>query len=95
LAYPELLDLPQVRVPHAARTRWHSDCVYVVVFDARAARETRSRRTRRPFMYSRFIAILVALATLGLTACNTMQGLGQDIERGGEKLQDSAKKAKD
>ena len=37
-------------------------------------------------MYSRFIAILVALATLGLTACNTMQGLGQDIERGGEKL---------
>jgi predicted small secreted protein len=51
--------------------------------------------TRRPIMYSRFIAILLALAALGLTACNTMQGVGEDIERGGEKLQDSAKKAKD
>ncbi len=46
-------------------------------------------------MYSRIIAILLALTALTLTACNTMQGLGQDIEHGGEKLQDSAKKAKD
>jgi entericidin B len=45
-------------------------------------------------MYSRFIAALLVLATLGLAACNTMQGLGEDVERGGEKLQDSAKKAK-
>lgn len=45
-------------------------------------------------MYSRFIAILLVLATLGLTACNTMQGLGEDVEHGGQKLQDSAKKAK-
>ncbi len=45
-------------------------------------------------MYSRFIAALLVLATLGLSACNTMQGLGTDIEHGGEKLQDSAKKAK-
>jgi entericidin B len=27
-----------------------------------------------------------------LAGCNTMQGLGQDIERGGEKLQEKAKK---
>jgi entericidin B len=46
-------------------------------------------------MYSRFIAILLALAALSLTACNTMQGVGEDIEQGGEKLQDSAKKSKD
>ncbi len=45
-------------------------------------------------MYSRFIAALLVLATLGLSACNTMQGLGKDVETGGEKLQDSAKKAK-
>jgi predicted small secreted protein len=45
-------------------------------------------------MYSRFITALLALATLALAACNTVQGLGHDIERGGEKLQDSAKKAK-
>jgi predicted small secreted protein len=46
-------------------------------------------------MHSKFVATLLALATLTLAACNTMQGLGQDIERGGEKLQDSAEKAKD
>jgi entericidin B len=45
-------------------------------------------------MYSRFFTVLLVLATLGLSACNTMQGLGTDIEHGGEKLQDSAKKAK-
>ena len=45
-------------------------------------------------MYSRFIAAVLVLATLGLAACNTMQGLGEDVERGGEKLQDSAKKNK-
>ena len=38
------------------------------------------------------IAVLVALLMLGVLAgCNTMHGMGRDIERGGEKLQDSAK----
>jgi len=38
---------------------------------------------------------LIAAAMLGLlAACNTMEGLGQDIERGGENLQDSAQKTK-
>jgi len=37
-------------------------------------------------------AVLVALLMLGVLAgCNTMHGMGRDIERGGEKLQDSAK----
>ena len=45
-------------------------------------------------MYSKFIALLIALATLTLAACNTVHGLGQDIERGGEKLQNSSDKAK-
>jgi predicted small secreted protein len=30
-----------------------------------------------------------------LSGCNTMQGLGKDIERGGEKLQNSAKDVQD
>ena len=34
---------------------------------------------------------LVAMIAI-LAGCNTMQGLGQDIERGGEKLQEKAKK---
>lgn len=35
---------------------------------------------------------LLAFATLslGLTACNTISGAGQDIERGGEAIQDAA-----
>jgi len=43
-------------------------------------------------MIRRFIA-LALVASLALAAgCNTMQGLGKDIERGGEKLQDKAKR---
>ena len=32
------------------------------------------------------------LAVLGLAGCNTVEGVGKDIERGGERLQDSADK---
>ena len=36
--------------------------------------------------------VLLALLMLGsLAGCNTMQGLGKDIERGGEKLQGTSK----
>ena len=39
----------------------------------------------------RLVAIFL-LAVMGtLAGCNTMQGLGKDVERGGEKLQDEAK----
>lgn len=36
---------------------------------------------------------LLALVVLGITlaGCNTMSGVGRDVERGGEKLQDQAK----
>jgi predicted small secreted protein len=43
-------------------------------------------------MLMRRLGGLALAATLALlAACNTMQGLGQDIERGGQKLQDKAK----
>lgn len=39
----------------------------------------------------KLIAVLAVLAfTTGLTACNTFRGMGQDVERGGEKVQDAA-----
>ena len=42
-------------------------------------------------MLQRILAILMLLGTLGAIAgCNTMQGLGQDIERGGERIQEKA-----
>lgn len=42
-------------------------------------------------MLQRCFATLMLLGMLGtLAGCNTMQGLGQDIERGGEKIQEKA-----
>lgn len=42
-------------------------------------------------MLQKIFATLMLLGMLGTIAgCNTMQGLGQDIERGGEKIQDKA-----
>jgi len=42
------------------------------------------------------MAVVLAsfLGSIALSACNTMEGLGQDIEAGGENLQDSAAKTK-
>ncbi|HYM48847.1 MAG TPA: entericidin A/B family lipoprotein [Burkholderiaceae bacterium] len=37
--------------------------------------------------------MLIMLATVfALVSCNTMQGLGKDVEKTGEKIQDKAKK---
>jgi entericidin B len=46
-------------------------------------------------MLRRLIYGLAALATvLSLSACNTIQGAGRDIEQGGQAIQDEAKEAK-
>ena len=46
-------------------------------------------------MLKRIIAILSMLGWVGaLAGCNTMHGLGQDIERGGEKITNNADEAK-
>ncbi|WP_291011443.1 entericidin A/B family lipoprotein [Hydrogenophaga sp.] len=37
-------------------------------------------------------AILAATFVLALSACNTVQGVGQDIQKGGQVLEDAAKK---
>ncbi len=43
----------------------------------------------------KIISVLTLLAfAVGLTACNTMSGFGKDVERGGEKVQGAAQKAK-
>lgn len=34
--------------------------------------------------------VLVALFALSLTACNTVRGVGQDVENAGETVQDAA-----
>lgn len=40
-------------------------------------------------------AVLALLMLAVLAGCNTMKGVGKDIERGGEKLQNSAKDTKE
>jgi len=37
-------------------------------------------------------SLLIATFVLVLTGCNTVQGVGQDIQRGGQVLEDAAKK---
>ncbi len=37
-------------------------------------------------------AITLLLAVLVLAGCNTMEGLGKDIQKGGEKLEKAANK---
>ena len=46
-------------------------------------------------MFKRIFAILMMLGMLGaLAGCNTMHGLGQDIEKGGENLQKKSDEVK-
>ena len=43
-------------------------------------------------MVRKFVAsALAVLLVAGLAACNTLQGLGKDIENGGEAIQKSVK----
>ena len=42
----------------------------------------------------KIISIMCILSiSMGLSACNTFKGFGQDVERGGEKVQDAASDA--
>jgi entericidin B len=43
-------------------------------------------------MYTKLLALTLAVSFV-LSGCNTIQGAGKDLERGGEKIQDSAEKA--
>jgi entericidin B len=38
----------------------------------------------------RLIALMLALSYVMLAGCNTIQGAGKDVERGGEKIQKEA-----
>ncbi|TMH16931.1 MAG: entericidin A/B family lipoprotein [Betaproteobacteria bacterium] len=45
-------------------------------------------------MFKKLIFCFAALAAISLTACNTIQGAGKDVERGGQKIQEEAKEVK-
>tara|TARA_B100000941_G_C28303486_1_gene447717 strand:+ start:542 stop:682 length:141 start_codon:yes stop_codon:yes gene_type:complete len=41
-------------------------------------------------IYSKMMLSLLALVGLLLTGCNTIDGMGEDIEKGGEHIQEAA-----
>jgi predicted small secreted protein len=43
-------------------------------------------------MIKRFSILAYSVLMLCLSACNTMEGAGQDIQKGGSSLEDSARK---
>ena len=45
-------------------------------------------------MMKRMIALTLAAAYVFIMGCNTVQGAGKDIERGGEKIQQEAQEHK-
>lgn len=40
--------------------------------------------------YKKLVLASLAIVSFGLTACNTVDGAGRDIERAGESVQDAA-----
>ena len=42
----------------------------------------------------KLVALVLVLIFGTLAGCNTMEGLGRDVERGGEKVQDASKDAR-
>jgi predicted small secreted protein len=45
-------------------------------------------------MIRTMLALVLAVCCAGLSACNTISGLGKDVQKGGEKVEDSAEKHK-
>ncbi len=38
------------------------------------------------------LTLILSLSLLGITGCSTMEGLGKDIQKGGEAIEKTAKK---
>ena len=45
-------------------------------------------------MWKKVLFCVMSIASIALTACNTMQGAGRDVERAGQKVQDEAREHK-
>jgi entericidin B len=54
----------------------------------------RNEFNQEKIMTRKLIAFLMVACFASLAGCNTMSGLGQDVKKGGEKIEDSADKHK-
>jgi predicted small secreted protein len=43
-------------------------------------------------MTKKILSVLLVLGYFAVAGCNTMQGAGKDIQKGGEKIEDAAAK---
>ena len=80
-------------IPSAERSAW-STLACGLLQGARVDRITPIRQIEGTSMFKKLIFCFAALAAVSLTACNTVQGAGKDIERGGQKVQEEAKEVK-
>ena len=80
-------------IPSAERTVW-STLACGLLQRVRVDRITPIRQIEGTAMFKKIIFCFAALAAVSLTACNTVQGAGKDIERGGQKVQEEAKEVK-
>jgi predicted small secreted protein len=74
--------------------RWHH-CAFVIAV-ARAQTASKRPQARGPAremetMFNRWITGILMLAALLSTGCNTIQGAGKDLERGGQVIRDTAR----
>jgi predicted small secreted protein len=68
---------------------WHGRCVLSEISQKKGGEIMRLKN-----MASALFLIFLFFGTLLSMACNTVHGMGQDIERGGEKTQDAADSVK-
>jgi len=45
-------------------------------------------------MFRKLVAVLMVACFASLAGCNTMSGLGKDVQKGGDKLENAAEKHK-
>jgi entericidin B len=93
--------LRNVRAAHAANSRSPHAFIKRLARAVGTRHPACGRRAGRPDFSNhiiegvtdmkKLVAILMMLAFGGLAGCNTMQGLGKDVERGGEKMQNQSK----
>jgi entericidin B len=61
----------------------------------RFARQRLKETEMQPLRFRTILAAaLLAAGSLALGACNTMEGAGKDIQKGGEKIEDAARTVK-
>jgi entericidin B len=70
---------------------WHGICMITMQAAGAGWPAVIQRREKRSNNMKKTAAVLALLMMGVLAGCNTMQGVGKDIERGGEKLQGTAK----